>query len=430
MKVLVIGATGFIGRQLVASLRADHLDIICAVRNKQKAKTLLWDLPLIECDFNQDTHVEDWTPRLNKVDCVINCVGVFRQPSSGSMDSIHRSAPIALFKACEMMGVKKIIHISAVNVQEDAKSHYAKTKNAADQYLKTLSIDWVILKPALVYGPGSYGGSSLFRGLSALPGFIPIVGDGQQSMQPIHVDDLAKAVLFFLQKTQKTQAVLYAVGPGEYSLQDLLIYFRKWLGLGRALLFHIPLWLVFSLTFIIEKFSSGPMTTSAIKMLSTSQRVDPNPFIQQLDFSPRTFVEGLQTMPSHTQDRWHARLCFLSPLLRLGIAVTWFLSGFIPIVFIPLETSMSLFSEVGISGTFASFAFWGSVFFDMLLGIATLLNRRIVLVGAIQLAVIFFYTMFISIYLPHYWLDPFGSIVKNIPLFFATLIMMVMGEKY
>jgi nucleoside-diphosphate-sugar epimerase len=73
---------------------------------------------------------------------------------------------------------------------------------SADDYLMQLPIDWVVLRPSFIYGAGSYGGSSLFRGMAALPWIIPVFNNGQQRVQPIHIEDLATAVINLLDRAE------------------------------------------------------------------------------------------------------------------------------------------------------------------------------------------------------------------------------------
>lgn len=80
-----------------------------------------------------------------------------------------------------LLNVQRIIHISALGIDDEKNTAYALTKKAAEAYLQKLeNIDWVILQPSLVYASGCYGGTSLFRALATLPYFIPLIGDGLQ----------------------------------------------------------------------------------------------------------------------------------------------------------------------------------------------------------------------------------------------------------
>ena len=155
MRVLVTGAGGFIGAHIVAELaRAGH-DVVRAVRGPAG------DSPnTIACDMATDTRVEDWLPRLQGIDAVVNAAGILRESGRNRFDSVHRDSPCALFRACEQAGVHRVVQISALGNPEDAD--FIRSKHEGDRVLSSLSLDWTIVRPSVVYAAsGSYGGSSL-----------------------------------------------------------------------------------------------------------------------------------------------------------------------------------------------------------------------------------------------------------------------------
>src|SRR5688572_24645177 len=103
MKVLVCGATGFIGRHVTAALlRAGHT-VVRGVRRAGPGEVAM--------DYRRDTRVGVWLPRLQGIDAVVNTVGTI---DSGQMEAIHHDAPVALFDACAKAGISQVIHVSAL----------------------------------------------------------------------------------------------------------------------------------------------------------------------------------------------------------------------------------------------------------------------------------------------------------------------------
>ena len=169
MRFLLTGAGGFIGQHIAAELRMAGHDIVAAVRHPERWREQYPDEQALACDFNQDVTPEVWLSRLTDIDVVINCVGILQERGKESIEAIHYLAPRALFDACKIAGIKRIIHISALGADQEANTPYAKTKNAAERYLESLDINWIIMRPSLVYSTGSGGGTSLFRALAAMP---------------------------------------------------------------------------------------------------------------------------------------------------------------------------------------------------------------------------------------------------------------------
>jgi len=428
MRVLVTGAYGFIGSYVAARLSAIGHDVICCVRNVDQGKRRFPNHTVIPCNFIKDIKPEDWLPRLENIDAVVNCVGILQSHDLAVIDAIHYKAPIALIEACRQMNVKKVIHISALGVNESVDTPYAQSKLKLEKHLFTLDYNWVILRPSLVYGSGSYGGTSLFRALSALPWIIPIVGSGKQLFQPIHIQELAKTVNIVIENSTISKMAIDVVGPNTLSVEELFILLRRWLGLGEAKVVHVPIGLIRLGAYLGDWFQDIPINSTTYKMLSYDNISDVKPFIKTVGFTPSAIQENLTREPSSVQDRWHAHLYFLNPLLRISLGLIWVLSGIIPVFFAQHPEIYDIFNKIGVTGILATLCFYGSTLLDVLLGLATLANYKLKWIGCFQIFLIIFYTLVISFLLPEYWLDPFGAIMKNVPLVFATLAMMAMSD--
>jgi len=113
MRILLTGASGFIGGHLLDVLRRRGHQVRAAVRDPAALLRRLPDLDAIACDFATDVTVDSWLPRLGGVDAVINCVGVFAERPATRMQAINEQAPRALFDACVATGVRKVIQLSA-----------------------------------------------------------------------------------------------------------------------------------------------------------------------------------------------------------------------------------------------------------------------------------------------------------------------------
>lgn len=275
-KVLLTGATGFIGSQLQTVVQEKGCEVVPISRN-------------MGADFNQMVSTEDWYVHLEGVDAVINAAGIIVETRRQKFEILHQQAPSALFHACSRMGVKRVIQISALGTDDQAFTPYQLSKKAADDVLRSLQLDWFVLRPSLVYG---LGGSSMqvFQRLSMLP-IIPLVGDGQYCVQPIHISDLVATVRQCLDVKQ-TQRTLDVVGPAPLTFEDWLQSFRKRRQRAPARTICIP----FNLMLVLAKFGRffiPLLHPDNLRMLRQGNVADVKPLAEFLGRLPLSVEEGL-----------------------------------------------------------------------------------------------------------------------------------------
>lgn len=430
MRILILGANGFLGSQIVATLRLSGHQLICGVRKQSAIQEQFPQCEIMICDFNHDITADIWIPRLKDIDVVINCIGILQQQHGQSIKAIHELAPIALFQACYNVGIRRVIHISALGVDEHVNSQYAKTKLAAEKNLMSFNMDWVILRPSLIYAEGSYGGTSLMRAMAALPWIIPVVGDGHQFFQPVYIQDLAEIVKRLVEKNEIIKKSLDVVSAEQVSYLTILQLMRRWLNFGKAKILHIPLNLVKYAVKIADKLGIASFNYTSLTMLlygNTTSSEKYQELINTAGFTPRPFHEMLFAKPSHVQDRWHARLFFLKPLLRLSLALLWLGSGIVALI-PPFKPQLNMLQSIAQSQQGAFSLLISTCLLDIFLGGAMLLNWKIRQVSIIQFIVIIIYTLMCTVYFPHLWLEPFAPLLKNIPILIATLIMIAIAE--
>lgn len=424
MRVLLTGANGFIGRHILAGLEAAGHDVVAAVRDPEALRRP--DLETLRIDFNHDTDAQVWAQRLAGFEAVINCAGVLQSAPGQSVQAIHAAAPIALFEGAKAAGVRRVIQISAISAAPGADTEYAETKLAADEHLKRMDLDWVIVRPSLVYAAGAFGGTALMRALAALPFRIPLVGDGEQRFQPIHMNDVVQCVVNLLTNIRINREVVDPVGPDVVTFRQLLVDYRAWLGFPPVPTLAMPLPLIRIASRIGDLFG-GPLSTTALKQMNFGNTGDHAAYMGATGLQPMSWRDGLNRFPAQWQDRWHARLYFTRPALRLMLALMWLVSGVVGFFYPPaLLTSMATVTGLsvltlhvlGIAGCFA----------DLVLAALVFMRWRPPLLAGMQIALIAGYTVFLTWALPALWMDPFGPLLKNLPIIVAIWIWAVLEQ--
>jgi uncharacterized protein YbjT (DUF2867 family) len=426
MQILLTGASGFIGQHLLAALLGEGHQIIGCVRHIEPWQVRFPEVKWLNCDYTQDKNPQVWLARLTGIDVVINAVGIIREKRGQSFEDLHTHAPIALFKAAEKMGIRKIVQISALGADENAESVYHLSKRAADKALLALDVEAVILYPSIVIGRGG-GSTTLFSAMAALP-WMPIIGQGEQRLQPILIEDFKACLLALLQNWPRGSQRVELVGAQSVTFLQLMVSIRNWLGMRPASALFIPIPVMRVSAKLNDWLGIGPLTSESLDMLLRGNCCDPALVTAAL-IKPRSVEAGLRDNPATTADRWHARLFFLRPLLRLCIGFLWLFTGIVSAFIYPIEESYKLLAATGISGILAPVMLYSASLLDGMLGIATWVGYRMRLVVGLQLLLMVSYMAILSWTLPEFWVHPFGPITKNLLLIVATLIMLVFEEE-
>jgi uncharacterized protein YbjT (DUF2867 family) len=426
MRIFVTGASGFIGRHIVHALLGGGHEVIAGVHRT----SVFCDAPgvtPVSVDFAHGLRPDDWLPRLSGVDAVINAVGIIAERRNSRFDDLHRDAPIALFEACRRAGVRKVIQISALGADDSAFSRYHLSKKAADDFLAATDLDWVVLQPSLVFGPGGQS-SALFGALAAMP-LIPLIGDGGQKIQPIHVDDLVRVILRLLEPDAPVRLRLPVVGPEPMTLRECLTVLRHWLGFGKPHFISVPHRWVLAMADRLGTITPTPFNGEALRMLQQGNTGDPEILPARLGLRPEGLASALRNRPATPADRVYSGLFLILPALRYALALLWIWSGLTSAFLFPERESLALLAATGITGEAAPWVLYGAAALDIVLGVALLARFHVVLVGLLQLVLIFGYTAVITVSLPEFWLHPFAPIAKNIPIIVATLAVMASEKR-
>jgi uncharacterized protein YbjT (DUF2867 family) len=410
MTVLVCGANGFIGRALCAQLEAGGHRVLRGVRQAAGECD-------VEIDFAKDTDPDAWLARLKGVDVVINAVGILADQRGATLDAVHRAAPCALFTACCRAGVRRVIQISALGV-ERGDTRYFASKYAADRFLQTLPIDFRIVRPALVYGTDG-ASARFFRMLASLPVQVLPAG-GHQQLRPVHVDDLAEVVARCVDAPAAGGPVIEVVGSDEVEYREMLARYRAALGFAPAARIALPGPLAGVAAVLFGMLPGAIFTRDTWTMLRGGNTGDPAAATAMLGRPPRG-IDGFIGAEAAVLRR-DALAMWRLPLLRGALAIVWIWTAIASAFIHPLHASLALLAPAHLTGLPALIALYAASALDFAFGIATVVapSRRL---WAAQAALIVAYSAVIAVTMPGLLAEPFGPVLKNVPILAILLIL-------
>ncbi len=426
MKILLTGASGFIGRNLVTTLLHAGHTLVCAVRKPPNTSSHE-RVSYVGIDFNKAVSPAAWTPALDGVDVVINAVGILREAPGQTFDVIHRAAPTALFAAAAEAGVRHVVQMSALGADENARSGYHLSKKAADEFLLRLPVRASIVQPSLVYGPGG-ASAALFELFSSLP-VTMLPGGGRQMVQPVHIDDLVLAIQALIESTQGDSGTIAMVGPTAITLRDFYSSLRKGMGISRPPRFlPVPMPLMRFIARAGSRLPGGFLDSDTLAMLERGNTAPPDAIRALLGRAPR----GVQQFvpPAYARAAgMQAKMRWLLPILRISIGLVWLVTGIVSLGIYPVESSYALLARTGTPENLMPLFLYGAAALDIALGILTLLPRRSRWLWAGQAALVLGYTIIISWKIPEFWLHPYGPILKNLPFLAGLWILYELEER-
>lgn len=409
MRVLVLGASGFIGRALVSCLRSRGHVVVGAGRGTAPPEDLALDC-WRALDFARLTTAGAWRPYLGDIDVVVNATGIFRAAGAQSFELIHRRTPCALFDACATAAtVQRVVQISALGADAMGDTPYHRTKYAAENCLTRQPYAWVIAQPSLVFGPDGESSQAFLR-TAVLP-VLPVFGDGEQYVQPIHIDDLVVALAALVEGAADRQRIAL-VGPLPLRLVDYWQVLRDSLGLTRARLLPLPMWLVQTIAGLGRFWPGALLTPDSLRMLRRGNTAPADAVTALLGSTPRDPRAFLaNTGIALTAIKWQN----VAPWLRAALAFVWLYSGVVSLGIYPVGESLALLARLGLEGDLARVALYGAAALDLIFAWLTWRGRPRA-IWPMQIGLILFYSAAIAWWLPEYWLHPFGPLAKNIPM--------------
>ena len=233
-KVLLLGGSGFVGTYIANRLSQRGIRVTIPTRRRERTKALIIQ-PGVEMP-EANIHCQDTLNDLMRgQDAVINLVGILHSrdvqlPYSHDFAHAHVELPRKIIAACKANGVRRLVHMSALNASPAAPSEYLRSKGDGEALVLAAQgeLDVTVFRPSVIFGLGDSFLSMFAKVLKSAPVFP--LGFGHAQFQPVWVADVADAFVDSLGNSATFGQAYDLAGPKVYTLRELVDYTRDLTG--------------------------------------------------------------------------------------------------------------------------------------------------------------------------------------------------------
>lgn len=231
MRILILGATGFVGGHLVRRLSRDGHSVTLATRHAPGARRL-GAIPRTQIRQFDLYDTGRLAGELDRHDALINLVGILNESGRDGSEfrRVHVELVESAIEACHRAGVRRFVHMSALRAG-DGESFYLKTRGEAEQRVRDSRLDWTMFRPSTIFGPDD----SFLNRFSSLLAITPVLplARADAKMAPVFVDDVVDAYAVALEDRSSFGQVYELCGPEVWTLREIVDWIIEQRGICR-----------------------------------------------------------------------------------------------------------------------------------------------------------------------------------------------------
>ena len=297
MRVLITGATGFVGRAVCEAVVREGHSVRRMARGSRSQSLEAqndgtdWVRGSVLCP-------NDLRQGMQGCDAVIHLVGIIGEIGDQTFERVHQEGTRRVLEAALTSGVRRIVHMSALGTRPEAASRYHQTKWAAEEAVRSSGLDWTVFRPSLIYGPGD-GFVNLFAGMSRWSPVLPVIGRGTSLLQPVSVDCVARAFARALDSKPAVHQTYDLCGPDRLNLPQILQTLLR-ITRRRRVIVRIPRALAWYPTAVLEWVfprvlrRPAPLSRDQILMLEEDNVGNPEAAERDFQIPSVAFAKGVE----------------------------------------------------------------------------------------------------------------------------------------
>jgi len=299
LQIVILGATGFVGRVLVRRLQQDGHDITILSRNLNAH--LLRLLPPTVKQVNADIYnLEKLQHSIQGADAVINLVGILNEKGDNGRGFHHAHVQLTqtLIQACKNAGVNRLLQMSSLNAGR-GESYYLKSRGEAEQAVKQSGLAWTIFEPSVIFGIGD-GLFTRFGQLLKLAPIMPLAR-AEAKFAPVFIGDVVQAFRQALSDKKTIGEVYELYGDEIFTLKQIVRMSAQQLGL-KTIIVPLPDVLGRLQAMVFDFVPGKPFSSDNFRSLLTDS-VGGVDGLYRLNIRPTRVQEILPDILGHGDDR-------------------------------------------------------------------------------------------------------------------------------
>ena len=293
--VVVFGGGGFLGRRLVDRLSAESVTVRVAVRHPEPARIALRSLgfdrvTVVYADVRDQGSV---AAAIAGADAVVDAVSAYVEKGGVTFEAVHVRGAENVAREAVAAGVARFVLVSGIGADRYSSSPYIRSRGRGEVMVQQAFPSATIVRPGAMFGPGDALFATLAELARLLP-VLPLIGGGTR-LQPVFVEDVAKAITNTLSDPGTVGQTYELAGPRVYTLRELVNMTLQLMG-KRRLLVAVPFAVAEIQARLFEFLPNPPLTTGQVDLLKVDNVASKTlPGFQDLKIRPKTVEEVLPT---------------------------------------------------------------------------------------------------------------------------------------
>jgi uncharacterized protein YbjT (DUF2867 family) len=293
MKILVTGGTGVIGEGVLPELSARGHRVRVLSRHAEEDAKQWKGIEAFDGDVADASSIRG---AADGCDAVLHIAGIVaEEPPEVTFAAVNVGGTRNLLEETQRAGVKRFVYVSSLGVERGA-SDYHRSKREAEELVRQSPLEWTIVRPGNVYGPGDEVISLILKMVRMLPA-VPVIDTGDQEFQPLWHEDLAKLLVAVVERIDLGKETLEAAGPDVTTMNDLVRRFSEITGRTPV---RVPV--PNALAQLTAKLTTVPIDENKLKMLGEENVLRGTNALHTLGIEATPLDRGLRMLADALQE--------------------------------------------------------------------------------------------------------------------------------